>query len=95
MARARRQPRCGEHGQVAEHDHGVLDEHAVRVLVERRHLAHLPAAVGERRHVPMPLPQCQLRIDRPAFEVGERPRAAEPSHAMASASPGADATNPS
>jgi hypothetical protein len=69
FAAARRGARRRQHGAVAEHDDGVLDEDAVGMLVGRLDLDHVPAAPGEGVDVAAPLRQRELGIDRRAIDV--------------------------
>ena len=64
--------RPGHHREVAEHHHRVLDEDAVRAVVDRRHFHGLPAGLSQRIDVPVPLPYCEIRVDGNAFEVSEQ-----------------------
>ena len=73
LAHPRRRAGPGEHGQVVDHDDGVLDEHPVRVLVGGLDLVDGPPAVGEHRDVALPLAQREIGVHRGAGEVGQLP----------------------
>jgi hypothetical protein len=60
---------AGDHGQVAVHDHRVLDEHAVGALVDRGYIDRGPASALECADVVEPLAESEVRVDRRAFDV--------------------------
>jgi hypothetical protein len=62
-----------EYGEVAEDDHGILDENAVRMLLRRVDLDRREAVRLEGGDVVLPLAAGQVDVDGHAVEVRELP----------------------
>jgi hypothetical protein len=64
---------AGQHSEVVEDHHGVLDEHPVRELVGGLHLGDRPAVGSESLDVLLPLLPSPTGIDLGAGQVGQLP----------------------
>ena len=64
LGSTRRRARAAEDGDVAEHDDLVLDEDAVRAVVDGGGLANVPTSTLQCGAVLLPLPHCEIGVDR-------------------------------
>ena len=74
LGSTRRRARAAQDGDVAEHDDLVLDEDAVRAVVDGGGLANVPTSTLQCGAVLRPLPQCEIGVDRRRpLDVGDDP----------------------